>query len=384
MGSASDQADHRHRNCWQDGTADSDGWVTKLVSRQQNVLNTYDGQVSCMCPLTGAVQPMLALWAEADLIVADQFRDGNVPAKQEPLSCWQMAFAALPESVTTRYFRGDSACYESNLLDWLSSPERAREQGGGIGFAISAVMSQPLAQTIAALPEAEWTTFATEPDGTQRQWAKVVYVPSKKSEHKHSQPLRYVGLRLLKAQGVLFADGSDRHHHAVVTNLDWDTPRLLQWHREKAGIVEHAHDELKNGVAAGHMPSQRFAINATWLKLAILSYNIASAIKGLCFSPEERTARFKKYRLLWCTSPDAWTATTARCGSGCVHPSRPSRAWVRYGRCLISPPKLRARSPGRGWHSGSRAAAFLFQPLNPVTSTTAGTATRRELAFLRP
>ena len=46
------------------------------------------------------------------------------------------------------------------------------------------------------------------------------------------------------------------------------------------------------------MPSQRFAINATWLKLAILSYNIASAIKGLCFSPEERTARFKKYRLL--------------------------------------------------------------------------------------
>ena len=126
----------------------------------------------------------------------------------------------------------------------------------------------------------------------------MVYVPTKKSEHKHAQPLRYIGLRLLKAQGVLFADGSDRHHHAVVTNLDWDAALLLQWHREKAGTVEHAHDELKNGLAAGHMPSQRFAINATWLKLAIMSYNIASAIKGLCFSPEERTARFKKYRLL--------------------------------------------------------------------------------------
>ena len=110
--------------------------------------------------------------------------------------------------------------------------------------------------------------------------------------------MRYVGLRLLKAQGVLFADGSDRHHHAVVTNLGWDAARLLVWHREKAGTVEHAHDELKNRLAAGHLPSQRFAINATWLKLAILSYNIASAIKGLCLSPEERTARFKKYRLL--------------------------------------------------------------------------------------
>ena len=176
-------------------------------------------------------QPMIALWAEADLVVADQFRDGNVPAHQEPLSCCQMAFEALPETVNERYFRGDSACYEHNLLDWLSSAQRQQEPGGRIGFAVSAVMSPQLANTIAALPEQEWTTFDTEPDGTMRQWAEVVYVPSKKSEHKHTQPLRYVGLRLLKAQGVLFADGSDRHHHAVVTNLDWDAVRLLQWHR---------------------------------------------------------------------------------------------------------------------------------------------------------
>ena len=28
-----------------------------------------------------------------------------------------------------------------------------------------------------------------------------------------------MGLRILKPQGSLFADGSDRHYHAVVTNL---------------------------------------------------------------------------------------------------------------------------------------------------------------------
>ena len=32
--------------------------------------------------------------------------------------------------------------------------------------------------------------------------------------------------------------------------------------------------------------------------ISLLSYNIASAIKALCLSPEERTARFKRYRLL--------------------------------------------------------------------------------------
>ena len=269
-------------------TIDQD--ATIIESHKEAALPHYQGG--------RGYQPMIAVWAEADLIVADQFRDGNVPAHQEPLRCCQMAFAALPDTVRERYFRGDSACYETDLLQWLSSPERQREPGGGIGFAISAVMSRQLAQAIEAVPEQEWITFATESDGTLRQWAEVDFVPSQRYEHKHSQPLRYVGLRLLKAQGVLFADGSDRHHHAVVSNMEWDGARLLEWHRLKAGTVEHVHDELKNGLAAGHMPSQRFAVNAAWLKLASLSYNIASAIRGLCLNPQERTARFKKYRLL--------------------------------------------------------------------------------------
>ena len=94
-----------------------------------------------------------------------------------------------------------------------------------------------------------------------------------------------------------FADGSDRHHHAVVTNLPWEGDRLLKWHREKAGTVEHLHDEVKNALAGGHMPSQHFAVNAAWFKLSLMAYNLASAIKGLCFSAEERTMRFKRYRL---------------------------------------------------------------------------------------
>jgi hypothetical protein len=243
-------------------------------------------------------QPMIAVWAEADLIVADQFRDGNVPANQEPLTCCRMAFEALPEGVSERYFRGDSACYEGGLLQWLSSEDRKREPGGRIGFAISASMSPELSTAIAEVPEGKWKTFDREEDGTQRQWAEVDFVPSLSYEHKDSRPLRYVGLRILKAQGSLFADGSDRSHHAVVTNLDYKGGRLLNWHREKAGTVEHVHDELKNGLAAAHMPSQRFAVNAAWLRLSLLSYNIASAIKGLCLDPEERTARFKRYRLL--------------------------------------------------------------------------------------
>jgi len=147
-------------------------------------------------------QPMVAVWAEADLVLADEFRDGNVPAKQDPLTCAKLAFAALPETVARRYFRGDSACHEHDLLEWLKHPEREKEPGGRIGFAVSAVMSKPLGEAIRKVGEREWKTFGkAEEDGTLRQWAEVDFVPGDKPEHKESKPLRYVGLRLLKAQG---------------------------------------------------------------------------------------------------------------------------------------------------------------------------------------
>jgi hypothetical protein len=243
-------------------------------------------------------QPMVAVWAEADLVLADEFRDGNVPAKQSPLTCAKLAFAALPESVTQRYFRGDSACHENELLEWLKHPDREKESGGRIGFAVSAVSSQPLAAALRKILDADWKTFGQEADGTLRQWAEVDFVPGDKYERKDRQPLRYVGLRLLKPQGVLFGDGTDRHFHAVVTNQKLEGGRLLDWHREKAGTVEHTHDEVKNELGGGHVPSQRFGVNSAWFKIALLTYNLVSAIKGLCLEGEERTARLKKFRLL--------------------------------------------------------------------------------------
>ena len=243
-------------------------------------------------------QPMVAVWAEADLVLADEFRDGNVPAKQAPLTCAKLAFAALPETVTERYFRGDSACHENELLEWLKAPEREKERGGRIGFAVSAVLSEPLAEALRKVPEADWKKIGQEDDGTLRQWAEVDFVPGEEYEHKDSQPLRYVGLRLLKPQGVLFRDGSDRHFHAVVTNQKIDGGRLLDWHREKAGTVEHTHDEVKNELGGGHVPSQRFGVNSAWFKISLLTYNLVSAMKGLCLEGEERTGRMKRFRLL--------------------------------------------------------------------------------------
>ena len=76
-----------------------------------------------------------------NVVLADEFRDGNVPAMMEPLNVAKRSFAALPETVTTYYFRGDSACHECNLVNWLRDENRVDGPRGPIGFAISARMN---------------------------------------------------------------------------------------------------------------------------------------------------------------------------------------------------------------------------------------------------
>ncbi len=105
-------------------------------------------------------------------------------------------------------------------------------------------------------------------------------------------------MRVQKRQGSLFADGSSVHYFAVVTNREGDGLALLQWHREKAGTVEHAHHVLKNELAAAALPSGKFGANAAWFRLNTLTYNLITALKRLTLPGDLRTARPKRLRFL--------------------------------------------------------------------------------------
>src|SRR5437879_11815890 len=96
---------------------------------------------------------MLAVWAEMDVVLADEFRDGNVPAQMAPLTVAQAAFAAAPKTVTSYYYRGDSACHEKKLLRWLLDEKREDGPGGLIGFAVSAGRGEAVR---AAVREGPW------------------------------------------------------------------------------------------------------------------------------------------------------------------------------------------------------------------------------------
>jgi len=284
------------RRCPDQRIATVDQDATIIESRKREALRTYEGE--------RGYQPMLAVWAEMNVVVADEFRDGNVPAMMAPLAVAQQAFAALPGTVKTYYYRGDSACHESELINWLRDDNRTEGPRGFIGFAISARMSEALHQAIGKVPEEAWAPYGKEHPVEIRECAEVSFVPGEKSEHKDTQPLRYIAIRIRQRQESLFADGSRVKHFAVVSNIrEWKAGRLIEWHREKAGTIEGVHDVLKNELAAGVMPSKYFGTNAAWLRLAVIAHNVMTALKRLALPAELLTARPKRLRFLIFNTP---------------------------------------------------------------------------------
>ena len=254
-----------------------------VESSKSTAFRTYEG--------FRGYQPLLVTWAETRLIMADQFRDGNVPASKGIKQLVDEAYDSLPyrEGGWQVQVRSDSAAYEHAVLDhW---------QSRGWRFAVSADMSQQLRAEIEKLSSDEWHFWAEEHGGVVREWAEVPFVPSRISEHRDSQPYRYVAIRIRHSQGTLFADGNGVKHFAIVSN-DWQTggQELLEWHRGKAGTVEHSHLVLKDELAAGVYPSAKFGANAAWLRLQVLTHNLLELLKATALDKQYRNARPKRLR----------------------------------------------------------------------------------------
>ena len=262
-------------------TVDVDAHLVESSKRE--ALMTYEG--------FRGYQPMVVSWAEEELILADQFRDGNVPASKGIREMVDEAYAALPDRAQgwAVRVRSDSAAYDQGLLGhW---------DGRGWKFAVTADMSPQLREEIGGVRPEEWQLWEEEKGGFVREWAEVPFVPSRRVEKRDAMPYRYLAIRIRSSQGVLFGDGSQVKLFAVVTN-DWEQNgrALLEWHRGKAGTVEHAHRVLKDELAAGVYPSGKFGANAAWLRLQVLTHNLLVLMKAVALDKEYRNARPKRLR----------------------------------------------------------------------------------------
>ena len=297
------------RNLKKIATLDQD--ATLVATEKRDALFSYKGFKS--------YQPLTTWWAEHEMVLHTEFRDGNVPAGHEQLRVLKESLASLPEGVEQVRLRSDTAGYQHSLLRYCEGG--ADDRFGRIEFAVGADVTPEFKKAVLTeVGQKDWQPIYKEFNGTRiqtsQEWAEVCFIPNAISHRLDAPVYRYLAIR--EPLGSMDLPGMpqqefpfqtlqmDLQHYklfGLVTNMDWDGEKLIHWHRERCGKSEEAHSVMKGDFAGGKLPSGDFGENAAWWWIMILAMNLNTIMKRLVLGGSWATRRMKAIRFSLITIP---------------------------------------------------------------------------------
>ena len=261
-----------------------------------------------------AYQPLTTYWAEADLIVHSEFRDGNVPAGHQQLRVFRQALKHLPSGVDKVMLRSDTAGYQQDLLRYCA--EGRHERFGEIGFAVGVDVTVEFRRAVSEVSEQDWQRLYQKVGkyrvDTGQEWAEVNFVPDWIGRSRKSPEYRFIAIReQLKEQplpgmdrqlelpfpAMRMSNGGWHKVFGLVTNRDLPGDELIRWSRHRCGKGEQVHSVLKSDLAGGRLPSRLFGANAAWWAIVVLAFNLNSAMRWLVLGGQWVSKRLKAVRL---------------------------------------------------------------------------------------
>ena len=278
--------------------------ATLVETNKREALYCYKGHK--------AYQPLNVYWAEQDLILHSEFRDGNVWAGTENLRVCREALDFLPSGVLKVYLRSDTAAYQHDVMRWCADPNK--ERFGVIEFAIGAKVSESFKQAVGEVEGSEWRPLYRKTDkglmDTGQEYAEVCFVPEELARKKDGPVFRYLAIREALEQPAFpemdqqaclpfptMSFGSVKYKvFGIVTNRDIPGDELIWWYRERCGKSEEAHSVMKEDLAGGRLPSGYFGVNAAWWHIMVLALNLNSAMKRLVLGETWAGKRLKAIR----------------------------------------------------------------------------------------
>jgi len=167
---------------------------------------------------------------------------------------------------TLRYFRSDSAAYQSGVVNRLNDEN--------IGCATEADLDEAVRKAIGAVPEGSWDVFLDR-DGfkTGREFSETVHTMND-SDHA----FRLVAWRERVEDPSLFAmaDEDFYRYGAVITNVSEEkmgAEEVLHHHRGR-GNAERFIGEAKSGIGLRHLPCSQERANRIWFGIGMLTFNL--------------------------------------------------------------------------------------------------------------
>jgi hypothetical protein len=285
--------------------------ATLVATAKRDALFSYQGFKS--------YQPLNTWWAEHQIVLHTEFRDGNVPAGYEQLRVLKESLSLLPGGVEQVRLRSDTAGYQHALLRYCARGEDRRF--GRIEFAVGADVTAEFKKAVMTeVSEKDWQPLYEEYEGkkirTNQEWAEVCFIPDAIGHHKGDPRYRYLAIR--EAMGSVELPGMPQPElpfptvridlqqyklFGLVTNMAWEGERLIHWHRERCGKSEEAHSVMKRDFAGGKLPSGDFGENAAWWWIMILAMNLNTIMKRLALGGSWVSRRMKAIRFSFITIP---------------------------------------------------------------------------------
>jgi len=279
--------------------------ATLVATSKANALFCYKGYKS--------YQPLNTWWAEQEIILHTEFRDGNVPAGFEQLRVFKEALECLPEGIEQVRLRSDTAGYQHNLLRYCATGVNSRF--GVIEFAIGCDVTPEFKKAVVEVQESEWKPIYKIVKGEKKEtgveWAEVCFVPNAIGHSKKGPEYRYLAKReAMVEQRVLpgmeqqlnlpfqtmEVEGKKCKVFGIVTNMDWNGEDLIHWFHKRCGKSEEAHGVMKDDLAGGKLPSDDFGENAAWWWIMILAFNLNAIMKRLVLGESWASKRMKAIR----------------------------------------------------------------------------------------
>ena len=288
-------------------TATLDMDATLVETDKANALWCYKGY--------HAYQPFNTWWAEQEMVLHTEFRDGNVPAGFEQKRVLEEALGCLPKGVKRVRMRSDTAGYQHELLRYC---DREDNKGcGRIEFTVGSDVTPEFKKAVGEIGDEDWTVLMKRDRSgnlreTTREWAEVCFVPSAIGYSKKGPEYRYLAIRE-PMQDQLILPGMEQDERklpfqtmvknkvrykifGVVTNMHWEGQDLIEWHYKRCGRSEQAHSVMKEDLAGGTLPSGDFGENAAWWWIMVLAFNLNAALKSLVLGGKWVWKRMKAIR----------------------------------------------------------------------------------------
>jgi len=213
-------------------------------------------------------QPLIAFLAENGVLLAHEFRQGNVPAQGGGLKFLKRCLRLCPK---IRRLRSDSAFYQAEIINWCVK--------NGMEFTITADQDVGVKEVIKTVRD--WKPLLNK-DGTEtgREVGTAIHIMARTKE-----PFRLVIERWRDPQLSLF-EPEGFCYHVIATDSDELSPEEVVWFHNGRGQAENYIKEVKSGFGMEKMTSGDFRANALWFGLGVLVYNLTQAQKLLFMDPE--------------------------------------------------------------------------------------------------